>query len=196
MKDHWGLYAIIVLLIALLFQHRCAVPEYSRSNKRDTSILSIHNHYDSIPKIITVQVSQPKDSILISIPANVDTAAILQLYFTKYHFRQEISDSNITAIIDDTIARNSILARSFTYQWKKPQIIETTIQPEVEIKKTKVFAGIHAGSCLNTPIILGPELGLMNKKENFFSIRADPFNKSVSGSALLKIRIKGRNRDP
>lgn len=98
----------------------------------------ITNVYDSAVRIIPVPVIQPADSVLVPVPADVDTALILRNYFTKYYYEQVIEDSCLRATIKDTLLNNSIFSRQFSYAWKKPVSIINTVKVD---QKNKWFAG-------------------------------------------------------
>lgn len=105
----------------------------------DTSTI-IHRHTRTqIEKTIT-------DTIHVNIPAQIDTAAILKQYFTLTYHSDTIRDTNLVAVISDTIGYNRLLSRTFKYQITRP----TTI-----VKKRPRFAAgiIFDKSLTPTPTI-------------------------------------------
>jgi len=67
-----------------------------------------------------------RDTIRLTIPADVDTAAILREFFTSRYYLHEYRDSNITINIKDSVRYNAIVFRQVDYRWLKPFSSSTT----------------------------------------------------------------------
>jgi hypothetical protein len=102
-------------------QHPCP------TTSQDT--LYIHDtipHYipDTIPYYIVKH-----DTIVYTdtIPAVVDTAAILRNFYAEYTYTRTWTDSLLTATIKDVISQNTPIENIFTYKILRPQTIVTNI---------------------------------------------------------------------
>jgi hypothetical protein len=121
--------AAIAALVALYLVFTRPNPTPSRDTSTatyyyDTSTI-VHRHTrEQIERTIV-------DTIHVTILPNIDTAAILKQYFTLTHHADTIRDTNIVAVISDTIGYNRLLARSFKYQITRPTLI---------VKKRPLFA--------------------------------------------------------
>ena len=114
--------AAIAAIVALYLVYTRPNPTPSRDTATatyyyDTSTI-VHRHTrEQIERTIV-------DTIHVNIPANIDTAAILKQYFTLTHHADTIRDTNIVAVISDTIGYNRLLARTFKYQITRPTLIQ------------------------------------------------------------------------
>ena len=66
-----------------------------------------------------------KDTIVLKIPAQIDTLAIIRQYFTARYYCQDFRDSNVVITIHDTIRYNQLAYRSMSYQLLQPVVHET-----------------------------------------------------------------------
>lgn len=80
----------------------------------------VHHITDLVPYYIV-----RTDTIIqtIEIPADVDTAAILRSFFSKYVYERKWEDTLIYVHLWDTITQNKSIGNEFTYKFKKPQTI-------------------------------------------------------------------------
>ena len=114
--------AAIAALVALYLVYTRPTPQPARDTATatyyyDTSTI-VHRHTQTqIERTIL-------DTIHVNIPANIDTAAIIRQYFILTHHSDTIRDTNLVAIISDTIGYNRLLARSFKYQITRPTLIQ------------------------------------------------------------------------
>lgn len=110
---------LLIIAIGLLL--------YIVLNKNDATHSETIYHYDTTQKQITVNVKPPDVSV--TMPAQqlaalkIDTADIIASYFTKNFYQDTIKDSNIVAIVSDTIFNNNIISRNFKYTWQQPTTI-------------------------------------------------------------------------
>lgn len=93
--------------------------------------------FDTIPHHIPSPYPVPSDPVIIihndTIPANVDTLAILQKYYNSYVYPpREWKDSSVYISVIDTISQNKVIGDHLTYKLLKPQtIIKNTIDNTV-----------------------------------------------------------------
>lgn len=160
-------YIIIAGLLVIIILMRECTPGCKEVNNQDT-IKTNKLIYDSIPYAVPVRVPVPADTITVPVPADVDTAAILRLFFTKYYYSQTIEDTNLRAVIRDTIHQNKIFSREFTYQWLRPVKVEQTIIAPADKKAFKVYAGFNLSGSKDGFTGVGPSLILKTKKDNVY----------------------------
>lgn len=185
-----GWTGFIVMLIAFLLQRGCIGPEtkYSFLTEKITE-----QKWDSVPKNIPVRYQVPGDSVVVEIPAMVDTAAILARYFNIYYYAQTITDTNLIATITDSVSQNRISKRTFQYQWLKPTsqttITNTTITDSTK-KRIELYSGGFASVGIDgTNAGLGINLALKTRKDLIYNIGFDAINRQVQLGVLVKINF-------
>jgi hypothetical protein len=188
-KDQLILVLIAVVIALILFNRSC--------NNRPSGNVDIELIYDSIERVIVSELPPPDtievekdvvrwlpsatvydtiyidgDTRYIYNDAPIDTAAILTHYLTQaVTCTDTIRDSSLQAVIRDTIFRNSIVAREFTYKIFRP----VEIQKIDNRDKFQIIASFQAGGGMtyaNTPNALhaGLDLGLKFKNGTYMSV--------------------------
>lgn len=188
-KDIFIIALIAVVIALILFNKGC--------NDRPSNGIDIQLIYDSIerkiyselPKPDTIKVEKqvvkwlPSSEVVDTIYLEgetryiynnepIDTNAILTHYLTQaVTYIDTIRDSSLQAVIRDTIFRNSIVARDFTYKILRP--IE--VQKIDNRDRFQLIASFQAGAGMtygNTPnaIHAGLDLGLKFKNGTYFSV--------------------------
>ena len=184
--------ALIGLVIALILFRGCGRLNPT-PNRVDVQLI-----YDSLERVIKSKIPPPdtitvieKKTVTRWIPgakvtdtiytnggtvyvyndAPIDTAAILSHYLTEaVTYTDTIRDSSLQAVIQDTIFRNKIVGRGFTYKILRP-LSEVTNNYD----RFQLIASFQAGGGIgydNTPqsIYMGVDLGLKFKSGTYFSI--------------------------
>lgn len=182
--------SLIAVVIALILFRGC--------DKKQPSSVDVKLIYDSIEQSIISKLPPPdtitvieKKTVTRWIPgakvtdtiytnggtvyvyndAPIDTAAILSHYLTEaVTYTDTIRDSSLQAVIQDTIFRNKIVGRGFTYKILRPLASTTTIYDRFQL-----IASFQAGggmSYANTPqsLVAGVDLGLKFKSGTYFSV--------------------------
>lgn len=184
----WGL----AIIFAFLFLQQCgsgSCPDI----KTISDTLTVQK-WDSATKEISVPKPYPVPgaTVIVEVPQDVDTAAILQKYFNKYYYEQTFSDTNLRATVKDTVTQNSIAHRTFTYQWIKPTSTTTIINKPVEVPKKRMalYAGGFAGaSTIGDNAGFGPSLSLQTKKRTMYDINYDILLRRVEIGAKIKLQL-------
>lgn len=99
----------------------------------------------------------------IQIPANVDTAAVLQRYFSSHFYRQEIRDTtaDVLLTIEDSVRFNMLAWRSVNMRnLRATQIITTVYDTCPPAPRIRFYAGGRVG--FEQPVIsqLTPLIGI------------------------------------
>ncbi len=106
-------------------------------------ITEVIKEYDTITRIIK-EAPEPvePDTIILhdTIPANIDTAKILQLYYSKFVYNRPFADSVLEANLLDTISENRPGKGVLTYRLLQPR---TIINKTTNIYKRYLDAGIN-----------------------------------------------------
>ena len=101
----------------------------------------------------------------------IDTAAILTHYLTQaVTYTDTIRDSSLQAVIQDTIFRNEIVSRGFTYK-----ILRPTQEISKHYDRFQLIASFQAGAGMSYTNKLnglygGVDLGLKFKRGTYFSV--------------------------
>lgn len=123
-----------------------------------------------------------RETTILEIPALVDTAAIIRDYFTQYVAADTLIDSNLYALIVDTISGNKITGRSFSYRWLKPTTINTIVNNTTIINsKVRLYLGLHFSYINNNPGITPSLLFAPKESRHGFSFGFDVLNKGMIG---------------
>ena len=157
----------------------------------------IEINYDSIERVIKSKLPAPdtivvkgedvirwlpgttvKDTIYLEgqvIPIylvdDIDTLAILSHYLTQaVVYVDTIRDSALQAVITDTIFRNKVMGRGFTYK-----ILQPTVRNVYKSDRFQLIASLQAGTGIGydnqlKSIYGGVDLGLKFKSGTYFSI--------------------------
>ena len=129
------------------------------------------------------------DSIFISVPAIVDTEAILHGYFAKYVFADTLSDTSIVIAVKDTISENRIVSRELTYRIKRPQVIEQINNTTIP-RRIGLYVGVSASINKNLLAGFSPEILLTGKNKTAYGIGYDLLSKSVSAHVYWKLNLR------
>jgi len=181
------------ILFLVLFLQRCGTGSCPEIKKTADTVTVIR--FDSVPKKITVPkpFPVPGTTVIIEVPANIDTAKILQLYFNKNYYSQIIGDTNLRATITDTISQNSIVHRTFSYQLLRPVSTTTIINKTVEVPKKQMalYAGIFGGiTPAGQAIGFGINASLITKKRMLYDIRYDLLQQRIEFGVHFKIQFR------
>ena len=181
--------ALIGVIALLILRNGC--------NRQDVGNVDIELIYDSIERVIvselpppdTIEVEKevvrwlPSETVYDTIyidgqtkyvynDAPIDTVAIISHYLTQaVTYIDTIRDSSLQAVIRDTIFRNKIAGRGFTYKITQPVEIHKIDNRD----KFQLIASFQAGggvSYANTPNALhaGLDLGLKFKNGTYMSV--------------------------
>lgn len=180
------LNTVTAVIGCALFFHFCNKPNESTHTVEKTIV----QVYDSTPKIITPTVAPSiKTFCLIPIPQDVDTAAILQAYFTVNTHYQMFEDSNQRAQIFDTISQNKIIGRGFKYQLLRP--VKTIESTTVTLSPKGFYAGafIDAGK---GSFGIGPQASYLTGSNYLFTAGFDLVNKQILFGTQIKLHARGK----
>jgi hypothetical protein len=180
-------FIIITLMLVVFLQrecHRC--PKCPEPLKPDTLYM-----YDSIP--VTPPPITPKPGRVedVELPVNIDTMAIVREYFAKRYGEDTLIDS-----------RDLFLSLRWEVQENRPTMFQPTIinrKPTTVISyhldqpRNKVFAGIYVGGNAEQ-FGAGPEIALLTKQDNLYTLNYDIVNKTINGGVMWKIRIKKQSK--
>jgi hypothetical protein len=190
MKKHH--YIIIGLLIILIFLQLCSGPGGGGiSSGRDTLFIKSEKVYDSTRYYFPVLHPMPVDSFEKEIPAKVDTAAILKMFFTEKDYQDQFRDSNIVIDYKAKVYMNTL--KNFVPSY---QILRATEEKKIylaEEHKVKVFGGPVVGLDRSGRFRAGPQVVIMDKKENLYTADLDLINQGLMVGKLWKIHFKKNN---
>jgi hypothetical protein len=160
----------------------------------------VKHDIDTVYKPVKQVVYRPGEVIFVDkpvyvkVPTNVDTAAILRDYYTKYPYKDtlKLTEGLGFITINDTIFKNKILNRTFVSHVNKITIKETLYLEQPP--KVMVFIGGVAGfDKVNIVNFVGPSLLIKDKKDKVYSIGVGYSNAktvSIQGGIYWKIKLK------
>lgn len=155
---------IVVLIVVILLLRWCS----PNPSPEPEVITKTEIKWDTITKEITTYVPEWKDrfipirdTVWVESHQDIDTAAILEDYFSSYYYSDVISNDSVTITINDTISENKIKARNIKYDILYPTI---TITNETLINKRDFYVGIGVGGTPDHFNYIGAE-GLFKSKK-------------------------------
>ena len=183
----------ILLLIAVVVFQQCG------GNKTKTGEIVkvdgkkyelIKHEIDTFEIVKTKVVTKKGEDIYhetikeVTIPAIVDTQALLHDYFAKNIYKDtlQLPDSLGIVSLTDTISQNKIFGRTFNASVKQRVIKETTIVKE--LPKTKLFYGFEGGfNKADVVSHLGFGVLVNTKKDKMFHLGLGVANRTTDGTS-------------
>jgi hypothetical protein len=184
--------AIALLIVIVVFQ-QCG------GNKKTTGEIVkvdgkkyelIKHEIDTVEVVKTKVVTKKGEDIYhetikeVTIPAIVDTQALLHDYFAKNIYKDtlQLPDSLGIVSLIDTITQNKILGRTFNASVKQRVIKETTIVKE--LPKTKLFYGFEGGfNKADVVSHLGFGVLINTKADKMFHLGLGVANRTIDGTS-------------
>jgi hypothetical protein len=186
-KKYIWFLALAIVLVALSFIGGC---QYHKKTfvplmaSHDTIVVYdtiTHHIIDKIPYYIV-----KRDSVVIrdTIPAIVDTVAILADYYNFHYYTRTWEDSLLYAQAEDVITENKFLDNVFTYKIKRSQMIINNIVDNTITYNKYVYFGLDV-PIKNVDYINLEALYAMPKM--YLGVGYSPQLKSVSLKAGVKL---------
>lgn len=179
MKPNLNTFLLIGVIILLIW-NGCKKPNTSESTQT-----IVNNIYDSTNvKSQTFHTQHTNtfrvDSIIVLPPKSqpVDSLAVVLAYYKKVYSRQDYRDTNIALTIEDTIYRNGIFSRGFSYNILRPIKTETIIINPPQKERLKISGGILLGTDLKAIKTVSPYIGFRYRNAGAL-IGADPIGRMV-----------------
>ena len=199
-KKYFTYIVILILIIVIVYLRGCDSPNTGETvNINGTSYVIIKREIDTVyQEVKQVEYREGKTiykevPIYVNVPAVIDTAAILNEYYSVNVYKDTLQlDSNLGYIaITDTITKNAVSGRIWNSDIKYKTIHETTFVTEPP--KNQYFLGISGGVMQPNAVFLGPNLVMKTKKDHLYSLNAGVSSNLgvfVQASANWKIQIK------
>lgn len=187
-------WAGFIIMLVLFFQRCGADPKIITTNTHDTIV---HEHYDSVPKIIHVKIKGPSGIITIH-----DTSRHFSLYWDTSkvelnypnYFALPFNDTTISGTIFDTIYNNQVLGQSIEYRLLNPtlttDIITNTAKTDtiiMEQKRALYLGGFLSSNTSGTSIGIGPQVSFATQKNTLYHINYDLLQKRIEIGAHIKL---------
>ncbi len=180
--------AVIIYAFTLIkgcSRHKIETDKTCTDGKNDTITKFI---YQKDWHTITHEHFNEGNTVYTTIPANVDTEAVIKSYFSKYSSCDTIKDKDLIGVLYYTINKNKMLKDSFIYKILRPDIetiISNTIIPK---PKNCYFLGFNTGFIMpGKNFGFGPEVLIITKKNKAIGLGYDALNKTISAKFLIKL---------
>jgi len=187
LKDIIIIVLSIVALLSFIFNRGCEVEKQNSSI--DTVYLKSTDRYHNMPFLVEVpkpyRVEIPgTPGATITIPANVDSGAVVRDYFTKRSYNDSITNDSVSIYLQEEVYKNELKRVKVGYRWKAPtmQINKTTV-----VEKQLIFLGLEPYGNLNSFGMFAS--ADFDTKKALFGYGYDPFNKTHKISVKAKIRL-------
>jgi hypothetical protein len=183
--------AIALLIVVVIFQqcggNKTKTGEIVKVDGKKYEL--IKHEIDTFEVVKTKVVTKKGEDIYhetikeITIPAIVDTQALLQDFFAKNIYKDtlQLPDSLGTIAMIDTITQNKILGRTFNASVKQRTIKETLIVKE--LPKTQVYYGLTGGfNKADVVSNIGAGLLIKTKKDKIYNLGIGVANRVTDGT--------------
>lgn len=173
-----GWYIAAFFIIILVFEKQCERIELEQSEKqvKNTYDNNLYAVFFPVPAVLKSTVYKP-------VPKDVDTAKILREHFSERTYVARIDDGRIRATIVDTVYKNTLVGRSFNYQWLQPVKQETTVVN----RRGGLYVGMQAGGRLDSVTNISPSVLLVTKRRGAYSASYNVLDKSFQVGAYWKL---------
>ena len=172
---------ILVLVIIIIFLRSCSgdgeITEPIVITKTEIKYDTITNEITNyVPKLVTRilrktdtvnQINIVKETDTITLQQPVDTAAILEDYFSSYVYSDIQNFDSIKFEITDTVSQNKIVSRSIEYTLLYPTI---TITNTHYINRREFYLGVGFAGSTQRLSFAGLQFNYKDKKRNLFGI--------------------------
>lgn len=130
---------------------------------------------------------KPGDSVLVLVPAIVDTMEILKKYFTRYSYTDTLQDSSVIIVAAFNVEKNKVDSFKLNYKLQQPSK-EITITNKVEAPAKAFFLiGATAGLNRNLLASFGPEALYITRRKRAYGLGYDILNKSINVSVYYPL---------
>lgn len=152
MRDKF-LSALAIVCIGLLFFGGMWA---GRRSAPRCNVESVTKQYDSLTSYVAnIPIPKHKDSIItkeviVEIPAEVDTNAVVADYFKRRTFVTEYRDTNIAMTIRPVVSMNMLDSLSLEYKWLRP-VSKTTVLSK---PSNEFYGGVGLGIGQVSPMVL------------------------------------------
>lgn len=158
---------IFILVLVLLYLTQC-----SKTDPVEPEVIvTIETKWDTVNVVQTEYIPKWRTKIVTerdTIPADVDTMAILEDYYAKYYYTDTLTlDTLGYLVVNDTITQNSILSRRFE---SKVQIPTTTITKEIYLNNREFYWGIGAHGRTDQLNYVGGEFMYRTKNKQVYGL--------------------------
>jgi hypothetical protein len=167
---------IVVLVIIILLMRSCSggdtpVVITKTEIKYDTITNEIKSYVPKLTTRIVREIDTITDSLYIvkhdTLYGDVfiDTAKILEDFFSQYVYKDTQDHDSIKFVINDTISKNQILSRDVKFTYVKPTITITKY-----INRREFYVGLGIMGTPQRLSFVGPQLNYKDKKRNLFGL--------------------------
>jgi len=182
----WITAIVVLILFAAIFYfgyvmrgvwNPLSVPIHDTIIKVDTITHHITSHY---PYYII-----KTDTIIIrdTLPAIIDTAAILRNYYAWHNYTRTWQDSLLSVSLTDVISENKVFDSDFSYKILRPQ--EIVNNTNISYTYTKY---LYIGGNITIPDAKWSSLAVFfGSNKLLYGIGYIPYQKGVSGTIAFKV---------
>ena len=179
---------IVVLVVIILLMRSCSGGNDPIEPKIVTEIEVRYDTVETVKETYIPKYITRYETDIDTFRAPIDTVAILRDYYAKYFYSDTLLIDTIGyAIINDTITKNTILARDVKSNIFIPT---TTITNTVYLYNREFFGGISVGATNQAVQNINGEILYVNKKRNAygFGVGLNPdFQPIFTGRIYWKI---------
>lgn len=138
------------------------------------------------PQTINLPPGQPINITNNTVPADIDTGAILKAFFRELTYLDSLENDTVKIVLKEVIAQNSVISREISWRMKLP--LSTTINNHYR-KSGGIYAGAQA--FVSDKSSISGNLGYMTKNDMFIFGSYDPWQKRWGAGVMMPIKKRG-----
>ena len=182
----------VVALLSFILNRGCEAEKQHSSI--DTVYLKSTDRYHNMPFLVEVpkpyRVEIPgTPGATITIPANVDSGAVVKDYFTKRSYNDSITNDSVSIYLQEEVFKNELKRIKVGYRWKTPTML---IKETKVVEKQLMFIGLEPYGNLNSFGMFAS--ADFDTKRAMYGYGYDPFNKTHKISVKAKIRLWNKKK--
>lgn len=162
--------SIAALVVVLMLQRECTPSHDNPTYITDTDTITLVETVEKTVKVPTPTIVKKlvyRDTIYLT---RIDTITIVENWLDSFIIEQEISDTNLTAWITDTLTQNLVAGRGFRYKFNKE--FTTIITNEIVAARNKFYIGGLVQSGINN-FGISPAVALNTRRDHLYMLSSN-----------------------
>jgi hypothetical protein len=186
-SNNWVVAIVVLILVAATFYFGYTMRGVWNPAPNISDTVIVH-HYDTITHHIISEVPyyiSKTDTIIVrdTLPAKVDTAFILQNYYSWHHYTRVWQDSLLKVTLADVISENKIYDSDFNYQILKAQTVINQVNNSYFYNKS-----LYLGGSIVLPDAKWSSMAVFfASKRSLLGIGYIPYQKGMSLTGAFKL---------
>lgn len=168
---------LVAMIAFLIFERACRVEDIDSPEKQQPVIVNV---YDTVQHQTVITQPQPKQTITVAIPQQVDTMSVIKAYYERNKYAETVSDSIIESNYSFTIEQNRLQDFRHSYRLKQPLTTIITQPEKIIYPKSLYLSGFAGYNSAGIGVVYVD-------KQRMYGAGYDLINRSISIQAGIKL---------